>query len=245
MALRATREEVENGHWWFVGRRAIIRTLAAELPPGPRLEIGCGYRGGIALALSEGMKIGLDRELEKLAWLSQEQSAHPVQANADQLPFDNGCFSSCLLLDVLEHVQDDWLVLAETHRILRAGGRAIVTVPAYPLLWSTHDQAEQHLRRYRRGQLLKLCKSLGLHPLRSGYFNTILFPVAAAWRLVSRRLFDGRRPHDDFHSLPTPVNQFLAAVFGAERYLAQHLPAPFGLSIFAVLEKQRNGPTES
>jgi SAM-dependent methyltransferase len=142
-----------------------------------------------------------------------------------------------MLLDVLEHVRDDWLALAQACRVLQPGGRALITVPAFPSLWSPHDAAEMHIRRYRRAGLLRLCESVGLRVIRSGHFNILLFLPAVAWRILSRRLYRHRVPRDDFYMLPRPINDFLAALFALERFLLPHVPAPLGLSIFAVLEK--------
>lgn len=237
MALRTSRAETETTHWWYVGRRAILASLASQLPPGPRLEVGCGYFGGIASGAAPGIRVALDLEHEKLAVVRDRHGAAPVCAAGEQLPFAGASFASCLLLDVLEHLRDDWLALSEACRILRPGGRALVTVPAFPSLWSAHDVAEMHFRRYKLRDLRRLCEGVGFRIIRSGHFNTLLFPAALVWRLVSRRLYRNRTPRDDFYMPPRPVNKFLAALLGAERFVAPHFPLPLGLSAFAVLEK--------
>jgi SAM-dependent methyltransferase len=236
MAFRVSREETENSHWWFAGRREIIRVLAAGFPAGPQLEVGCGWRG--VLSPGEGIRVGLDIEAEKLASV-EKHGVKAVAGQGEQLPFADGSFLSVLLLDVLEHVRDDWLALAEAFRVLQPGGKALVTVPAYPSLHSPHDDAEFHLRRYRKRGLLRLCRGAGFQVVRSGHFNLLLFLPAAAWRVVSRRLYRHRLPASDFYMFPRPINSFLAALFSLERFLLRPpLPAPpFGLSLFAVLEK--------
>lgn len=237
MAFRAGREEVEERHWWFVGRRAILSELAKSLPEGPRLDVGCGYGGGLVISPGSQLNVGIDLDPAKLTSMSSRSGSHAVRADTQRLPFADESFSSITMLDVLEHVQDDWLALAEAQRVLRPGGAALVTVPAFPFLWSSHDEAEMHFRRYRRRELLELCESAGFDVVKSGHFNVTLFPLAAAWRIISHRIFRKRRPKDDFYMLPSPINSTLAAILSLERHAASCIPLPFGLSIHAVLRK--------
>ncbi len=236
MTLRASREETEKRHWWFVGRRAIINALAQSLPQGPCLDVGCGYGGGLSVG-SGGLSVGLDLAGAPLAGLHEDYGAYAVQGGAEQLPFAEGSFATVFLLEVLEHIHDDWLALAESYRVLRRGGGALVTVPAFPSLWGAHDEAEFHLRRYTKGGLVRLCEGVGFQVRQCGYFNILLFPAAVAWRFISRRIFPHRQPKNDFLMLPRPVNKLLSTVFSSERFFVPHLQIPFGLSLFAVLKK--------
>jgi SAM-dependent methyltransferase len=237
LAFRAPRDQVEEKHWWFVGRRAVLRALARPLPEGPRLDVGCGYRPGLDSAPDSRLTVGLDVDPARLANLSQRPGIAAVQGDSQRLPFADASFASVMMLDVLEHIEDDWLALAEAFRVLAPGGAALVTVPAFPSLWSAHDESEMHFRRYRRKELLSLCESAGFTVSRSGHFNVALFPLAAAWRLVSRRLFRRRRPRDDFYMLPRPIDSVLASLLALERHAAPYIPLPFGLSIYALLGK--------
>lgn len=237
MAFHAARNEVEEKHWWFVGRRAILQALAQSLPDGPSLDVGCGYRGSLDYSSDSHLKVGLDLDPAKLGNLSTRPGLATVLGDSQRLPFTDSSFASVMMLDMLEHVSDDWLALAEAFRVLRPGGAAFVTVPAFPSLWSAHDEAEMHLRRYRKKDLLRLCESVGFRIDGSGYFNTILFPFATVWRIVSRRFFRRRQPKDDFYMLPRPVDSALAFLFSLEQHVAPRIPLPFGLSIYAIMKK--------
>ena len=239
MPFRVGRDEAEEKHWWYVGRRAVLAALAPKLSPGPSLEVGCGYHSGLPPDSPNSRLVGLDMEHDKLTGFRLRHGAQVVQGNAEQLPFPEGTFASCLLLDVLEHVRDDWLALSEAFRVLSPGGRALVTVPAFPSLWSAHDEADMHLRRYRRRELLRLCEGAGFRIVKGAHFNILFFPAALLWRIVSRRLYRHRIPGDDFFMFPRPINAFFAALFSFERFVVPYLPLPFGLSIFAILEKPR------
>lgn len=90
-----------------------------------------------------------------------------------------------LATDVLEHLDDDAAAVAEIQRVLRFGGHALITVPAFPSLWGLQDQVAHHKRRYRQQSLLKLLKDSGLHCERVFHFNYLLFgPIWLARQVI-------------------------------------------------------------
>jgi SAM-dependent methyltransferase len=112
-------------------------------------------------------------------------------ARVEEIPFGDGMFDLVTCLDVLEHTPDDVRSLAELRRVTRPGGFLVVTVPAYQFLWSSHDEANEHYRRYRRSSLRRPGEEAGWKPVSWTYFNSLLFLPGAAVR-VGERL---RRPH--------------------------------------------------
>jgi 2-polyprenyl-3-methyl-5-hydroxy-6-metoxy-1,4-benzoquinol methylase len=144
-----------------------------------------------------------------------------------QQPFDLIC-----LFDVLEHIDDDRSALAALASLLKPGGSLLISVPAYQWLWGPHDESLHHKRRYRQGDLVRLCGETGLEVVRSTYFNSLLLPVAMAAR-VWDKLRGGKQASGT--RLPaTPVNTGLKEVFAFERHLLKRVSLPFGLSILAV-----------
>ena len=109
-----------------------------------------------------------------------------VVAGIDTMPFDASRFDLITCLDVLEHIEDDRGALRELRRVARPGGVLLITVPAYPRLWSSHDELNRHCRRYTRPALLSRAVEAGWRPLRTTHFNALLLPVAAASRLGER-----------------------------------------------------------
>jgi hypothetical protein len=99
-------------------------------------------------------------------------------------------------------------------------------------MWSAHDAAHHHHRRYSRDRLAKVIKQAGLKPHRISYFNTLLFPLAAAARVVGK--LTGKKESDD-QMPPGPVNSLLGAIFGLERHLVGRVPLPAGVSLVAIL----------
>ena len=152
----------------------------------------------------------------------------------DDLPVTPGWADVVLLLDVLEHLDDDVAGLRAAHRVLREGGALVVTVPAYSWLWSGHDVALAHRRRYAAAGLCRLVEGAGYRVERLSYFNTVLFPAIASIRLYKRL----RR--DDRHDLGHPgrwLNAFLGWLFALERHVVPRPGLPFGTSLFVLARR--------
>ncbi len=231
--------EVEGSHWWFAGRRRIVADVLARLglPAQARiLEVGCGSGGNFALLSRYGSLYATDSDENALAYARQAGRAivEPGRLPAD-IPFADQSFDLILLLDVLEHVEEDEQSLRFLHERLAPGGRLLVTVPAYRCLWSAHDDFHQHKRRYTRGELQRKSLAAGFRVRKLSYFNTCLFPVVAVFRLLER-LFPGRA-EKDLDIPPSLLNRVLTAIFSGERFLLRGLNLPFGVSLILVGEK--------
>jgi len=230
-AYVAVHLEEDRLHWWFRGRLAILLTTLRQALPRRRvrlLELGCGS-GNVLAALGEfGEAVGMEVHPDlaaaaRAAGLDVRQGALP-----DDLVVPPGWADVVLLLDVIEHVADDAAALAVARRALAPGGLLVVTVPAYPWLWSAHDVALGHRRRYTARGLRRLAEGAGFTVERVSYFNTLLFPVVALARAWKR--FTGDATHD-LHR-PAPVlNRGLERLFALERYVVPRVPLPFGASL--------------
>ena len=230
--------EHDEIHWWYVARRRILAELIERevpLPPDARLlEIGCGTGHNLAMLRRFGRLDAVELDASARA-LASRRLGHAVLAA--RLPELDGIaerhYHLIALLDVLEHVEDDRSALAALPAKLAPGGRILLTVPAFQWMWSAHDVAHHHKRRYSRRALNQVIREAGLRPLKIGYFNSLLFPLAAVARIAGR--ITGRQSSDD-RLPPAPLNRLLGALFGLERYLVGRLPLPPGLSLFALLE---------
>jgi SAM-dependent methyltransferase len=226
--------ELEDAHWWFsVRRRIVVEELARSMPEDARvlLEVGCGTGG--MLAELEGMGDGLaitGVEPSEAARVVAAGAGHKVEPGTfEQLPVEDRSLDALIALDVLEHCSDDAVALAEAARALRPGGLLFLTVPALQSLWSPHDEANRHFRRYAREELAALVSAHGFAIERVTYFNTLLLPLAygakAGARAVGRKgLVGARQPWG-------PVNAALSAVFGLEITWLRAHPLPVGVSL--------------
>ena len=159
----------------------------------------------------------------------------------DVLPRMSGkAFDLITLIDVLEHLDDDVGTLSLLGAALRDGGAILATVPAHPFLWSSHDLAHHHKRRYRMGELLRNMEAAGLRTSYASYFNMWLFPVVAGVRMVKRG-FGASKSGDDLF-LPGPlVNDLLYRLFSSESRLIGRMKLPMGVSIVAIAVPRTTG----
>jgi SAM-dependent methyltransferase len=182
-------QAVEEDHWWFRGRRAVI---AAVLQPvvaagGLVLDAGCGSGGNLEVYSDIGPVMGVDTAADALASARRRGYRGVGVASLAGLPFRDGAFDVVGATDVVEHVADDLGALRELRRVTRPGGHLLVTVPAYQWLWSDSDVQLGHFRRYTRGRITARCRSAGWAVTRASYFNTTLLPAIAAVRSARQR----------------------------------------------------------
>jgi ubiquinone/menaquinone biosynthesis C-methylase UbiE len=233
---------VDDHHWWYKGRREIVKSQIRQLalPAAPRiLDAGCG--SGCTLdALQEfGEVSGCD--INPLAIESAQARGHEDvrEGNLEDIPFDDDAFDLVTCLDVIEHVADDRRALTELRRVTRPGGRLLVTVPAYQWLWSAHDVANHHMRRYTRGSLLPVTKSAGWRLEYDTYFYSWLLPAAATVRGAKRIVSGFGKPDNEKHSeldtTPEALNSMFESASAIEnRWLKRRKRLPAGLSLLAV-----------
>ena len=222
--------DTEDRHWWFVGRRRLVTTaLAGTGARGRVLDLGCGT-GGVLAHLGEfGDALGLDPAPEAARYCKR-RGVPMVVGSGMELPFADGSFDAVLALDVIEHVPDDVALLREARRVLRPGGVLLVTVPALPWLWSSHDDVNRHFRRYTLDTLTEALREGGFRPGKASYYNAILLPLAIARKFVAR-LSGGDEHH--LEDLPGPLNSLLRGVLSLEGRVVSRRSLPLGASLIA------------
>ena len=232
-------EQLEDGHFWFVGKRLLLRALLAERPPrGLLLDLGCGLGGVLHDFESELRCFGTDRSPFALRLSRRRSGARLARADLLAPPFRAGCFDTVVTLDVIEHLPDDVSFLRRAGELLAPGARLVVVAPAFPLLWSQHDVAFQHYRRYTAATLGDAVAAAGLRPERITYLHALIFPVALAWRLASRRLGLGRfAPRTDFWPLPAWLNRAVASIYPLEAWWLRRHDLPFGVSVACIARR--------
>ena len=225
---------LEDAHWWFRGRRAVIWALLGNLrlPAAPRiLDAGCGTGGNLAEFGRLGPAAGVDPSAVAVELCRERGLDGVVCGRIEEMPFADGSFDLLMATDVLEHVEDDRRAATELRRVAAPDSRLIITVPAYRWLWGQHDDTHHHVRRYTRRELHAVLSEAGWKPIRETYFNTILLVPIALVRMLRRgRLRPGAR--SDYDLSGGPLNSGLTLPMRAEAWLlARGGRLPAGVSI--------------
>ena len=202
---------VEDHHWWYRERRHLLAGQVAGLTPGVALDVGAAGGGNTRVLRDLGWRATALEYGADGAGVAAERGLPTLRGDATALPLADASLDLVVAYDVLEHLEQDVQAAREVRRVLRPGGRFLVAVPADPRLWSAHDEAVDHVRRYTRGTLTALLSRAGfeLGPMHS--WNVLLRPVVQ----LRRRASTG----SDLSELPAVVNAGLTAVVTAERYL--------------------------
>lgn len=225
--------ETEQRHWYYVSKARALERCVADRPAARILDVGAGsgFFSRTLLRDTDAQSAVCVDPGYTHEWSETEGSKtisfrrHGSAASADLI----------LLMDVLEHVDDDLELLRGYVRQVQPGARFVVSVPAFDWLWSAHDVFLEHRRRYTLRQLLHLVGAAGLQPTSSFYFFGALLPAVAARRLAAR-LKRFRVPESDLRRHHPLTNAVFTAICLAEATVARYNRA-FGLTAFVVAEK--------
>ena len=240
----------QNTYWWNRARRSMGEALLRRynVPNGARwLDLGCGTGGNLSIAdhFAPHLVVGVD--LSALG-LQLAQSLLPqsslVRSDISRgLPFVNGAFDVVTIFNVICHewVKDDGEALCEVARVLRPGGLLLITEPAFPVLAREWDKAVMGVRRYRRRQLVALCRRAGFKTLFASYFTSFGFPILLGMMALKRikRLISGAPVKADAGAenklLPPALNEMLhAAALMEAKVIGAGVPLPFGVTLVLV-----------
>lgn len=232
-------DQTEETHFWYWAKRRLIRQLIvrysdrASLPT--LLDVGCGT-GRLMAELSDcATCIGVDSS-SRAVELAEAKNLAANLGTATQLPFPNQAFDFVVISDVLEHIEDDTSAINEVFRVLKSTGHVIITVPAHPRLYGTHDRALAHIRRYDKLELKKLINQAGFEIKKLTPTNSLLLLPAVIQKLVE---------HPQNHAiregkLPPVLNNIVRTWYYVENLMTIRAGLPFGLSWLVVAQKNTN-----
>jgi len=243
---------IEDAHWWFAARRHILREVVHDLIPPSKdalvIDIGCGTGGNTGALADEYRCVGIDALPEAIEFASKLRPA--ARFICGQVPRDLGPLAReaklFLMMDVIEHVPDDFAWFSSIAAEASPGALFLLTVPADPDLWSKHDEAGLHYRRYELERFQRVWEGLPFTTLMLTHYNTRLYRLVKFVRAMNMML--GRTSGDagtDMRVPSKPVNDTLYSLFASEskvlrRALAEKRPSAFkhGVSMMAVLRRE-------
>jgi SAM-dependent methyltransferase len=231
---------LEKSHWWFTGRRRLLKVLLSSLGihrDSLVIDVGCGVGSNLTLFKSMGFKvIGIDSEFYSLSLARIISEVSLINGNLLRLPIKSNSVDLIIATDVLEHLDEDTAGIKEIYRTLAWRGIALFTVPAFEFLWGTQDEVGIHKRRYSKNELLKKLKQIGFEILKLSYFNFFLFfPILISRRLM--RIFKLKIESENKINFPI-LNFFLKTIFSIEPYVLKFFSFPFGVSILCIAKKR-------
>jgi SAM-dependent methyltransferase len=239
----AIMDRVEDSHWWFVGRRAILESFLRQIIQDPKfeirdpklLDIGCGTGANLEMLAQFGTAEGVDVSGEALDFC-RKKGLNVQKGLAETLPYADESFDITTALDVIEHLDDDVAGLKEMHRVTKPGGHALIFVPAFMWLWGVQDDISHHRIRYTRKQIVERLEIAGFRVERATYANFTFFAPILAGRTIMK--LTRLKPESENNVNISALNGIFGKIFSAERFILDRANFPFGVSIVIVARKE-------
>jgi 2-polyprenyl-3-methyl-5-hydroxy-6-metoxy-1,4-benzoquinol methylase len=238
--------DFERYYWWHKGKVNLIKALLQRYIPErvekrdlKILEIGCGTGEITEYLCKIGNVIGIDVSEEAIDYSIKRGMKNVFVGDITSMNIDEylNKFDLILALDVIEHIQEDTLVLSRINQMLVDGGLLVVNVPAHKFLWSEHDEALHHKRRYSKLELTEKVKDSGLKIVKVSYFvSTVFFPILL-FRLWGSLFSRSPYPRTTYVKLPNTLNNLMIKVLDVESKFVTKTGLPLGVTLTLVAQK--------
>jgi len=239
---------LERQHWWFTARLSILEKKVSQLvsdKSSPRiLNIGIATGATSIMLQKYGEVTSLEYDKDCCEFVREQCKLDVIQGSMTELPFTDNEYDLVCAFDVVEHIEDDSTAIAELKRVMKSTGNFFLTVPAFMILWSEHDEINHHFRRYTRANFKELLKEQSLTPHYMSYFNSILFLPIAVVRVFQNiftkknKLAPEQKSDFDGMNSSSIINSILKAIFLLEKPLISlGIRLPVGISVMAIGSK--------
>lgn len=238
----AIMDRVEDSHWWFVGRRAILESFLKSIVAKFRiphselriLDVGCGTGANLEMLSQFGSAEGVDVSDDALEFC-RKKGLTVQKGLAETLPYEDETFDVTTALDVIEHLDDDIAGLKEMFRVTKTGGYSLIFVPAFMWLWGVQDDISNHRIRYTKKQIVERLEKAGYTVERATYANFTFFAPILGGRTIMK--LTGIKPESENNITISGLNGVFGKLFSAERFILNKMNFPFGVSIVITARK--------
>jgi len=235
----------ENTNFWYEARKILIFDLLKSIyqqEPSSKnmLYIGCGTGTELEILKKFGNITGLDSNTDALE-IMRQAGYDALDGDIEKINLQNDFYDCVCCFDVLEHIPNDKLAIKKISSSLKKNGYFIFTVPAFQFLFSPHDKAMGHFRRYSKKKIKKILQNEGFEIVTINYWNSLLFPAVLLFRLLKRIIYKLKQENTyttDLENFNSLVDRILFAILNVENFLCRHgIKFPFGLTIYGIAKK--------
>ena len=225
-------------HWYYISKGRAIKSLLGEGDIEQVLDVGAGSGVFSRMLVDEG------RAQSAVCVDPNYDDGFIAERRTENIDFvksaKTGDADTVMMIDVIEHVDDDVALMEEYAREAKAGTRFLISVPAFSFLWSSHDDFLEHRRRYTLDSLRASVEAAGLSPINLQYFFGLLFPAVAAQRLMQRATAGEKEAATASALKPAPswLNKALVAIHDLERKTVFGANRIAGVTAFCLAEKK-------
>lgn len=237
-----TNFQLEDNYWWFKSRNEILKKTVEYFCNLNKdfnlLDVGCGTGGFAAKLLDKCNVIGIDTSETALDYAKKRGLTNLHNCLLSDFPKEKySKINAITMLDVIEHIENDYEVVKDAYKLLENDSYFIASVPAYQWLWSRHDEIHMHYRRYSISQIKKVIENAGFKIIYSSYFNSILFFPAIFKRFIDKITGSDKKQTSPIDEVPDFINKLFTGIFNLELNWIPKMKVPFGLSIVIVAKK--------
>lgn len=230
--------ETESHHFWHIAKREYVEMMIkkyTEKKVKNILDIGCGTGKNMEELSKIGTVFGVDSSSEALGFCKKRGIVRLKKGFAEKIPYESERFDVVTILDVLEHVNDKGAV-TEMERVLKKKGIVIITVPAFPWLWSRWDEILGHKKRYTKETLLTLFNEKKWEVKKISYIHSFLVVPTLIIRAIKTK--QKKEYASDFQLMNPFINGILHSISLLEQMVVKRYDMPFGTSLLCVIQKK-------
>jgi len=237
-----TLHKLESTYWWHVGKNEIINRLIKKyiFPNNTRgkiLDLGCGTGSLISQLQQYGEVTGVDSSPEAIRYCRSHGINNLLLAKIETVRLPQNSFDLVTAFDLFEHVRFDEKMMKKVYTLLKPGGYVLLSVPAHKFLWSEHDEALSHVRRYSKKELREKVLRSGFYITRLTYSIFFFFLPIYLFRTFQTLFIKSSYPKTSYILLPDRINAFLIRLLIVEASLIGKINLPMGVSLVCLGKK--------